>query len=84
MAPRATVKKKTTKSAPTDPQGMFSGMVAFLIEIGVQSRRLQVFFCFSINLHFIRNSNTIFFPVEGIGIRKVMFFAFLIRFGSRN
>ncbi|KAI5679155.1 hypothetical protein M9H77_10105 [Catharanthus roseus] len=42
MAPRATVKKKTTKSAPTDPQGMFSGMVAFLIEIGVQSRRLQI------------------------------------------
>lgn len=27
----------------SDPHGMFAGMVVFLIETGVQARRLQVF-----------------------------------------
>lgn len=44
MPPRATGKRTTNKSPATDPQGMFSGIVAFLTETGVQSRRLQVFF----------------------------------------
>lgn len=43
MSPRATGKRTTSKSsANTDPQGMFSGMVTFLTETGVQSRRLQI------------------------------------------
>ncbi|GMP82927.1 hypothetical protein CsSME_00037029 [Camellia sinensis var. sinensis] len=37
MAPKATKKR----SAPSDPDGMFAGMVVFLVEIGVQPRRLQ-------------------------------------------
>ncbi|XP_016498805.1 DNA polymerase lambda-like isoform X1 [Nicotiana tabacum] len=40
MAPKSTSKKD--KSPPSDPDGMFSGMVVFLIETGVQSRRLQI------------------------------------------
>lgn len=39
MAPKATAKNKTPSR---DPNGMFSGMVVFLVENGVQSRRLQV------------------------------------------
>lgn len=35
---------KRKKSPSIDPQGIFSGMVVFLVETGVQSRRLQVFF----------------------------------------
>ncbi|GMP82925.1 hypothetical protein CsSME_00037029 [Camellia sinensis var. sinensis] len=38
MAPKATKKR----SAPSDPDGMFAGMVVFLVEIGVQPRRLQI------------------------------------------
>ncbi|XWS68945.1 hypothetical protein CRYUN_Cryun04dG0136900 [Craigia yunnanensis] len=35
--------KRTKNKAPSaDPQGMFAGMVVFLIENGVQSRRLQI------------------------------------------
>ncbi|XP_009624758.1 DNA polymerase lambda isoform X2 [Nicotiana tomentosiformis] len=33
---------KKDKSPLSDPDGMFSGMVVFLIETGVQSRRLQI------------------------------------------
>ncbi|KAJ8569846.1 hypothetical protein K7X08_006423 [Anisodus acutangulus] len=33
---------KKDKSPPSDPDGIFSGMVVFLIETGVQSRRLQI------------------------------------------
>lgn len=33
---------KKDKSPPSDPDGIFSGMVVFLIETGVQPRRLQV------------------------------------------
>ncbi|WMV28648.1 hypothetical protein MTR67_022033 [Solanum verrucosum] len=33
---------KKDKSSPSDPNGIFSGMVVFLIETGVQSRRLQI------------------------------------------
>lgn len=36
------MKKTTNKSPSTDPQGMFSGIVAFCTENGVQSRRLQI------------------------------------------
>ncbi|XP_048231574.1 DNA polymerase lambda-like isoform X2 [Ricinus communis] len=39
MAPKATAKNKTPSR---DPNGMFSGMVVFLVENGVQSRRLQI------------------------------------------
>ncbi|KAK3038649.1 hypothetical protein RJ639_027312 [Escallonia herrerae] len=38
MAPKATKKK----SLPSDPHGIFAGMVVFLVENGVQSRRLQI------------------------------------------
>lgn len=38
MAPKATKKR----SAPSDPDGMFAGMVVFLVEIEVQPRRLQI------------------------------------------
>ncbi|KAF5940138.1 hypothetical protein HYC85_021305 [Camellia sinensis] len=38
MAPKATKKR----SAPSDPDGMFAGMDVFLVEIGVQPRRLQI------------------------------------------
>lgn len=38
MAPKATKKR----SAPSDPDGMFAGIVVFLVEIGVQPRRLQI------------------------------------------
>ncbi|KAI7999097.1 DNA polymerase lambda [Camellia lanceoleosa] len=38
MAPKATKKR----SAPSDPDGMFAGMAVFLVEIGVQPRRLQI------------------------------------------
>ncbi|KAM0961832.1 hypothetical protein ACFX2I_021039 [Malus domestica] len=38
MAPKAT----RNQSPPSDPQGMFAGMVVFLVENGVQSRRLQI------------------------------------------
>ncbi|CAI9092837.1 OLC1v1028178C1 [Oldenlandia corymbosa var. corymbosa] len=41
MAPRKTTRKKT-KSPPSDPQGMFSGMVVYLIDTGVQARRLEI------------------------------------------
>ncbi|KAL8518941.1 hypothetical protein ACS0TY_010051 [Phlomoides rotata] len=37
MAPRA-----RNKSPPSDPNGMFSGMVVFFIETAVQARRLQI------------------------------------------
>ncbi|CAA2955252.1 DNA polymerase lambda isoform X1 [Olea europaea subsp. europaea] len=40
MAPKATVKKN--KYPQSDPHGMFSGMTVFLIETGVQTRRLQI------------------------------------------
>lgn len=30
------------KSPPSDPEGIFAGMVVFLVENGVQTRRLQV------------------------------------------
>ncbi|KAJ6324271.1 hypothetical protein OIU76_011553 [Salix suchowensis] len=33
---------KRKKSPSIDPQGIFSGMVVFLVETGVQSRRLQI------------------------------------------
>ncbi|CAK7326956.1 unnamed protein product [Dovyalis caffra] len=33
---------KRKKSPSIDPQGMFSGMVVFLVETGVQSRRFQI------------------------------------------
>ncbi|KAF9673879.1 hypothetical protein SADUNF_Sadunf10G0069800 [Salix dunnii] len=33
---------KRKKSPSIDPQGMFSGMVVFLVETGVQSRRLEI------------------------------------------
>ncbi|XP_055810234.1 DNA polymerase lambda isoform X1 [Solanum dulcamara] len=33
---------KKDKSPPSDPNGIFSGMAVFLIETGVQSRRLQI------------------------------------------
>ncbi|XP_019164740.1 PREDICTED: DNA polymerase lambda isoform X1 [Ipomoea nil] len=33
---------KKIKSPPSDPQGMFSRMVVFLVEDGVQTRRLQI------------------------------------------
>ncbi|KAG5604384.1 hypothetical protein H5410_025876 [Solanum commersonii] len=33
---------KKDKSSPSDPNGIFSGMVVFLIETGVHSRRLQI------------------------------------------
>ncbi|XP_027153453.1 DNA polymerase lambda isoform X1 [Coffea eugenioides] len=48
MAPRRSTPaitnktKKKAKSPPSDPQGMFSGMVVHLIESGVQARRLQI------------------------------------------
>ncbi|KAL3501238.1 hypothetical protein ACH5RR_035687 [Cinchona calisaya] len=48
MAPRRNTinttkkKKKTTNSPPSDPQGMFTGMVVFLTETGVQARRLEI------------------------------------------
>ncbi|KAK2985332.1 hypothetical protein RJ640_029476 [Escallonia rubra] len=38
MAPKATKKR----SLPSDPHGIFAGMVVFLVESGVQSRRLQI------------------------------------------
>ncbi|XP_057950363.1 DNA polymerase lambda isoform X2 [Malania oleifera] len=38
MAPRAS----KNRNPPSDPHGMFSGMVVFLFENGVQSRRLQI------------------------------------------
>ncbi|EYU29697.1 hypothetical protein ABFS82_12G113100 [Erythranthe guttata] len=37
MAPKA-----KTKSPPSDPNGMFSGMAVFFIETAVQARRLQI------------------------------------------
>ncbi|KAM3303994.1 DNA polymerase lambda isoform X1 [Capsicum chacoense] len=33
---------KKDKSPPSDPNGIFSGMIVFLIDTGVQSRRLQI------------------------------------------
>ncbi|KAL3751012.1 hypothetical protein ACJRO7_011915 [Eucalyptus globulus] len=39
MAPK---RKKREGTPPSDPDGMFSGMVVFLVESGVQPRRLQV------------------------------------------
>ncbi|PSS28656.1 DNA polymerase [Actinidia chinensis var. chinensis] len=38
MAPKATKKRST----PSDPAGMFAGMVVLLVENGVQPRRLQI------------------------------------------
>ncbi|PQQ03975.1 DNA polymerase lambda isoform X1 [Prunus yedoensis var. nudiflora] len=38
MAPKAT----RNQSPPSDPQGMFAGLVVFLVEKRVQSRRLQI------------------------------------------
>ncbi|PRQ41218.1 putative DNA-directed DNA polymerase [Rosa chinensis] len=38
MAPRAT----RNQSPPCDPDGMFAGMVVFLVHNGVQNRRLQI------------------------------------------
>lgn len=40
MAPKAKATKNSSSS--TDPHGIFSGMVVFLVEKGVQARRLQV------------------------------------------
>ncbi|GFP96163.1 DNA polymerase lambda [Phtheirospermum japonicum] len=34
--------KPKKKSPPSDPNGMFSGMVVFFIEAGIQARRLQI------------------------------------------
>lgn len=39
MAPK---RKKREGTPPSDPDGMFSGMVVFLVESGVQPRRLQI------------------------------------------
>ena len=38
MAPKTT----KNKSTPQDPDGIFAGMVVFLVQHGVQPRRLQV------------------------------------------
>ncbi|KAK1268341.1 hypothetical protein QJS04_geneDACA006827 [Acorus gramineus] len=35
-------KKKKREASPSDPEGMFRGMFVFLVEIGVQPRRLQI------------------------------------------
>lgn len=40
MAPKA--KTKAKKPTSSDPQGMFKGMIVFLVGIGVQTRRLEV------------------------------------------
>ncbi|XP_030552040.1 DNA polymerase lambda isoform X2 [Rhodamnia argentea] len=39
MAPK---RKKEEETPPSDPNGIFSGMVVFLVESGVQPRRLQI------------------------------------------
>lgn len=36
-------KRGRNRSPSPDPEGMFAGMVVFMVEIGVQRRRLQVF-----------------------------------------
>lgn len=38
MAPKPT----KNRAPPSDPNGMFAGLVVFLVENGVQARRLQV------------------------------------------
>ncbi|RWR77119.1 BRCT domain-containing protein [Cinnamomum micranthum f. kanehirae] len=40
MAPKA--KNKAKKPPSSDPQGMFKGMIVFLVGIGVQTRRLEI------------------------------------------
>ncbi|XXG55406.1 hypothetical protein AAC387_Pa03g3084 [Persea americana] len=40
MAPKA--KTKAKKPTSSDPQGMFKGMIVFLVGIGVQTRRLEI------------------------------------------
>ncbi|GAB4839853.1 hypothetical protein Ancab_020562 [Ancistrocladus abbreviatus] len=43
MAPKATTAaKRNKKNPPSDPNGMFSGMVVLLVDSGVQPRRLQI------------------------------------------
>ncbi|GMH20707.1 hypothetical protein Nepgr_022548 [Nepenthes gracilis] len=41
MAQKATSAKKK-EDPPRDPDGMLSGMVVFLVDSGVQARRLQI------------------------------------------
>lgn len=49
MAP----KRRKTQHLSEDPHGMFAGMVVFLVEKGVQARRLQVLHVIIFLCHFV-------------------------------
>lgn len=83
MAPKA----KKSRAPASDPNGMFAGMVVFLVEYGVQTRRLQVFhsnliffFCPRIFLWFFSRLPLI----NWFGIISFLSFYIFERFGSRN
>ncbi|CAA0834745.1 DNA polymerase lambda (POLL [Striga hermonthica] len=78
MAPKA-----RKKSPPSDPDGMFSGMVVFLIETAIQARRLQIWkqklvqmgaqieeaFSKRVNHIFAADSNSLWQKMEGKSLK---------------
>ncbi|GER32315.1 DNA polymerase lambda family protein [Striga asiatica] len=78
MAPKA-----RKKSPPSDPNGMFSGMVVFLIETAIQARRLQIWkqklvqmgaqieetFSKRVNHIFAADSNSLWQKMEGKSLK---------------
>ena len=47
MVPPKRARSEETSHAQVDPEGMFRGMVVFLVETGVQPRRFQVILLFA-------------------------------------